>query len=209
VNAVRSRVRRPAPGKLGILGGTFDPPHVGHLALAEWAREELGLERVFFVPTGAPPHKRPPGTPAASRLALTRLAVRGNPAFAVEPMEVRRRGPSYTVDTLRALAARHPGAGLWLLVGADMYATMDTWREIGTIVQLAAVAVAARPGTRLSRAAAWAKGGRGVRFLGNPVLDVSSSAVRDRARAGRSLRYLVPDSVARAISAQGLYRRSA
>jgi nicotinate-nucleotide adenylyltransferase len=113
------------------------------------------------------------------------------------------------VDTLRALAARHPAAELWLLVGADMYATMDTWREIAAIAQLASIAVAARPGTRRGRRAAWAKGGRGLRFLGNPVLDVSSSAVRERARAGRSLRYLVPDSVAAAIAARRLYRRSA
>lgn len=207
-----TRVRRPvrpiASGRLGILGGTFDPPHVGHLALAEWAREELRLDRVLFVPAGAPPHKRSASTPAASRLALTRLAVRRNVAFRVESMEVRRSGPSYTVDTLRALAARHPGAELWLIVGADMYATMDTWREIGEIVRLAAVAVAARSGARLVRRAAWAKGGRGVHFLGNPILDISSSAVRERARAGRSLRYLVPDSVARAITAQRLYRRS-
>jgi len=181
---------------------------VGHLALAEWAREELRLDRVLFVPAGAPPHKRSASTPAASRLALTRLAVRRNSAFRVESMEVRRSGPSYTVDTLRAIAARHPGAGLWLVVGADMYATMSKWREIGEIVRLAAVAVAARPGTRVVRRAVWARGGRGVHFLGNPMLDISSSAVRVRARAGRSLRYLVPDSVARAISAQRLYRRS-
>ena len=192
-----------------MFGGTFDPPHVGHLALAEWAREELGLDRVLFVPSGVPPHKRAPSTPAASRLALVRLAVRGNAAFAVEAMEVRRPGRSFTVDTLRALAARHPGAELWLLVGADMYATMSTWREIRAVAGLASIAVAARPGTRRSRAAAWAKGGLGVRFLGNPVLEVSSSAVRGRARAGRSLRYLVPDAVAGAIAARRLYRRSA
>ena len=209
MNAVQRRVRPGAPGKLGVFGGTFDPPHEGHLALAVWAREELGLDRVLFVPVGAPPHKRAPRTSGAHRLALTRLAVRGNPAFAVEPMEVRRRGPSYTVDTLRSLAVRHPGAELWLLVGADMYATMNTWREIGAIAHLAVIAVAARPGTRLARRAAWAKGGRGLRFLGNPVLDVSSSTVRERARAGRSLRYLVPDSVANAITAKRLYRRSA
>lgn len=209
MNAVRRRGRPDGPERLGVFGGTFDPPHVGHLALAEWAREELGLARVLFVPAGTPPHKRAPRTSAASRLALTRLAVRGNAAFAVEPMEVRRPGPSYTVDTLRSLAARHPGAELWLLVGADMYASMDTWREIAAVAHLAAIAVAARPGTSRARRAAWAKGGRGVRFLGNPVLDVSSSAVRKRARAGRSLRYLVPDSVAGAIAARRIYRRSA
>jgi nicotinate-nucleotide adenylyltransferase len=209
VSPARVRSRRPAPLCLGVFGGTFDPPHVGHLALAEFAREELALDRVLFVPAGEPPHKRAARTPAKSRLALVRAAVRGNPAFVAEPMEVRRRGPSYTVDTLRALAARHPGAALWLIVGADMWATMDTWREIRAIAELAAVAVATRPGTRLSRRAAWAKGGRGVRFLGNPALDVSSSAVRDRARRGRSLRYLVTDPVARAIAAGRLYRRSA
>jgi nicotinate-nucleotide adenylyltransferase len=202
-----ARTRRPSvPERLGVFGGTFDPPHVGHLALAEWAREELGLDRVLFVPAGAPPHKRAGRTPASRRLAMVRLAVRGNPAFAAEPMETRRRGPSYTVDTLRALAARHRGAKLWLLMGADMWATLGTWREPGAIARLAAIAVAARPGSRRARRPAALRGAR-VRWLGNPVLDVSSSAVRDRARAGRSLRYLVPDAVARYVAERGLYRR--
>jgi len=196
------------PERIGVFGGTFDPPHLGHLALAEWAREELGLDRVLFVPAGVPPHKRTARSSPARRLAMTRLAVRGNSAFRAEPLETRRRGPSYTVDTLRALAARHPGAKLWLLVGADTYATIAEWREPAEIARLASVAVAARPGAPRARRAAWTRGGR-VRWLGNPALDVSSSAVRDRARAGRSLRYLVPASVAGYIEAHGLYRRNA
>jgi nicotinate-nucleotide adenylyltransferase len=192
--------------RLGLFGGTFDPPHLGHLALAEWAREALTLDRVVFMPAGSPPHKRAVRSPVEARLALVRLAVRGNPAFTVSTLEAKREGPSYTVDTLRALAASHPGTELWLLVGADMYATMHTWREIGAITRLAHVAVALRPGSARPRRAAWARGGLGVHGLDNPGIEISSSAVRDRARAGGSLRYLVPDAVARAIAARGLYR---
>jgi len=195
--------------RLGVLGGTFDPPHLGHLALAEWARAELGLERVLFVPAAAPPHKRRALTPLARRLAMTRLAVRGNPAFAVSTLEARRAGPSYTVDTLRALAAREPDAELWLLLGADTFAALGTWREPRAIVRLARLAVAARPGVPRPRPPAWMRGGLGVRAFDNPGLAVSSSALRARVRAGRGVRYLVPDAVARFIAAHGLYRAGA
>jgi len=199
-----SRLGRPE--RIGIFGGSFDPPHVGHLAVAEWARDELGLARVLFVPAASPPHKRAPATPVRDRVAMTRLAVRGNRAFAVETLEARRAGPSWTVDTLRALARRHPRAELWLLVGADMFATLGTWREPGAIARLAAIAVAGRPGARRTRAGRWARGGLGVRWLGNPTLELSSSAVRTRARAGGSLRYLVPDAVGRYAERHRLYR---
>jgi nicotinate-nucleotide adenylyltransferase len=203
--------RRPAsPRRLGVFGGTFDPPHLGHLALAEWAREALALDRVLFVPAASPPHKRGARTPVTARVAMTRAAVRGNRAFAVSTLEARRAGPSYTVDTLRALADRHPRAELWLIVGADMFTTMGTWREIGAIVRLARVAVAARPGAAGGAASTWARGGLGpVAWLGNPGLEISSSGVRARARRGHSVRYLVPDAVARYIDAHALYRRSA
>lgn len=197
--------RRAARARLGVFGGTFDPPHLGHLALAEWAREELALDQVLFVPAATPPHKRGARTPVAERLAMVRAAVRGNHAFKVSTLELRRAGPSYTVDTLRALAARHPGAELWLLVGADMYATMHTWHEIGALARIAHVAVALRPGSARPRPAAWSRGGLGVRGLANPGLEISSSGVRARARARRSLRYLVPDAVAHHIARRGLY----
>jgi len=203
----RRRARRPRPRRLGVFGGTFDPPHVGHLALAEWAREELRLDRVLFVPAGMPPHKRVARAAAAHRVAMTRLAIQGNEAFEIATLEVRRRGPSYTADTIAEIAEANPGAKLWLLMGADMYATFDTWVRPAEISARAALAVALRPGTRRPRASRVAARGLGVHWLANPALEVSSSAVRARARAGRSLRYLVPDTVARYVGEFGLYRR--
>ena len=191
---------------LGLFGGTFDPPHVGHLALAEWAREQLRLDRVLFIPAGRPPHKRrrPISSPAA-RLAMIRLATRGHPGFGVSTLELEADGPSFTVDTLRAIGARHPRARLFLLVGADSLDEFRTWRSPEEILALATLAVAARPGSGRAATRAWARR-RGVVWLGNPGLEVSSSLVRERARAGRSLRYLVPDAVARYITRHRLYR---
>jgi len=201
--------RRPAgrAQRLGVFGGTFDPPHHGHLALAEWARAELGLERVLFVPAGDPPHKRRTAlSSVADRVAMTRLAVRGNPAFEVSTIEASRRGPSWTADTIRALAAAHPRARLHLLMGADMFATFATWREPDEIARHAVLVVALRPGSRVPRRAPEpVRDGRGVVWLANPGLDVSSSALRQRARAGGSLRYLVPDAVGRYIERHRLY----
>jgi nicotinate-nucleotide adenylyltransferase len=199
------RPRGPRVRRLGIFGGTFDPPHVGHLALAEWAREELALDRVLFVPAGTPPHKAAARAGVAHRVAMTRRAVRGNPAFAVSTIEARRHGPSYTADTVTAIAEAHPGAELWLLMGADMYATFDTWVRPAEIAARAALAVALRPGAKAPRPSRFARRGRGVRWLANPALELSSSAVRERARDGLSLRYLVPDAVARYIEQLQLY----
>jgi len=198
--------------RIAIFGGTFDPPHFGHLALAEWARVELGLDAVWFVPTGVPPHKRARESSASRhRLAMTRLAARGNPAFRVSPLECSRRGPSYTIDTVRALARAHPGAELHLLMGADTYATFAGWREPEAIVRAATLVVAARPGAAPEargarpRAGARRVAGARVTWLANPGLDVSSSALRARAFSGRSLRYLVPDAVARYSERHRLY----
>ena len=190
------------PPRIAIFGGTFDPPHFGHLALAEWARVELRLDAVWFVPAGSPPHKRRAApTAARHRLAMTRLAARGNRAFRVSTLECRRPGPSFTVDTVRAIARTHPGAKLHLLMGADTYATFADWREPGAIARAARLVVALRPGSRRA-------GGGRVTWLANPGLDVSSSALRARAARGRSLRYLVPDAVARYIARHRLYGAS-
>ena len=204
--------------RIGLFGGTFDPPHVGHLALAEWARVRLRLDRVVFVPAGTPPHKRGRRlTDAVLRLALTRLAVRGNPAFTVSSFEARRQGPSFTVDTLRHFHARQPDARFYLLMGADSLADFPDWHEPGEIARLATLVVAARPEGRTPARGASARShppvpaparGHVVR-LANPVLAISSSALRARARAGRSLRYLVPDAVAAYVVRHGLYRRGA
>ncbi len=192
--------------RVGVFGGTFDPPHFGHLALAEWARTELKLDCVLFVPAGIPPHKRSAARSSAlHRLAMTRLAIRGNRAFRVSDVEVRRRGPSWTADTVRTLAARYPGVRLHLLMGQDMYATFDRWREPNDIARLAVLGVALRPGAPEPRRSRWAARGLGVVKLANPGFELSSSALRSRARRGLSLRYLVPDAVARYVKRHALY----
>lgn len=185
-----------------MFGGTFDPPHVGHLALAEWACDALGLDRVLFVPARQPPHK--PATapsPVARRLAMIRLAVRGNPRFAVSTLELERTGPSYTVDTLRALARRHPRAGLHLLIGGDSLGDFPRWREAREIARIATLVVAGRPGVSPARRA----GARTPVVLDNPPLDIASRVLRQRVREGRSIRYLVPELVRRYIARHRLY----
>lgn len=200
--------RRPerAAERIGLFGGSFDPPHFGHLALAEWARLELALDRVVFIPAGLPPHKRGASrSPVAARVAMTRLAVRDHPAFTVDTIEARRTGPSYTVDTVRAFAARWPKARLHLLMGADMFATFDDWRDPETIARLATLVVAIRPGSRPPRRSRWTREGQGVVWLSNPGLEVSSSVLRERAAAGWGTRYLVPEPVERYASRHALY----
>ena len=191
--------------RVGLFGGTFDPPHLGHLAIAEWAREQLGLDRVVFMPAGAPPHKRRRGlSRAETRIAMTRLAVKGQPAFTVSTLETHRRGPSFTVETLRALKTRHPRARLYLLIGADSLDDFANWHAPREILELATLAVAKRPGSGRGRQPAITRRGAVV-WLDNPGLTLSSSMIRTRAAAGRSIRYLVPDAVARYIARHHLY----
>lgn len=188
--------------RIGVFGGTFDPPHVAHLALAEWAREQLKLDQVLFVPAARPPHKRGKTvSEAAARVTMTRLAVRGNAAFRVSTIEIRRDGPSFTIDTLAALRLAHPGAKLYLLLGEDSLTEFETWRDPDGIRKLATLVVARRPGVRSTGRTQ----GRGVRWLKAPPLDVSSSALRRRARRGGSLRYLVPEAVNSWIHRTGFY----
>jgi nicotinate-nucleotide adenylyltransferase len=202
VTARRSRT----PRRIGVFGGTFDPPHLGHLALAERARDQLGLERVWFVPAADPPHKRDRAkSPFARRLAMTKLAVRGNPAFQVSDLESRRPGPSYTVETLRAIQRRLPDHELVLLLGADSLNDLPTWHEPQEIARLARLAVA----PRIDRASRARRGAPPADFaLDAPVLELSSSDLRARARRGESLRYLVPDAVAAYVRRHRLYSRS-
>jgi len=191
-----------------MFGGTFDPPHVGHLALAEWARERLALDRVVFVPAGRPPHKRGPRLSSAEhRLAMTRLAVRRNPAFEVSTVELETSGPSYTVDTLQRLREGEERAWWFLLVGSDSLEELHTWHEPQSILDLATLAVARRPSATDGAGPPRLPGGLHGRVieLGNPLFEVSSTLVRRRARAGHTIRYLVPDSVAAYIVQHGLY----
>ena len=170
----------------------------------------MGLERVLFVPSGVPPHKRGRRVTAPEhRIAMARLAVRGNPAFGVSTLESRRDGPSYTVDTLRALRARRPGERLYLLLGEDSLEELPTWREPEAIRGLATLVVAARPSGRHPRAERAGAGSvRGLLWLGNPPIALSSSGVRRLARARHTLRYLVPEAVRAYIERHRLYRGS-
>ncbi len=197
------------PGSVGILGGTFDPVHHGHLVIAEEAREALGLERVLLVPAAAPPHK--PGRPvtdAVHRLAMAELAVAGNPSFEVSRLELDRGGTSFTVDTLEALRA----GGIvepWFILSAEALADFPSWRDPGRILDLARLAVVPRGGSD-PLGSAWFTArfpdrGDRVRFLSGPLLPISGSVVRRRAAAGRSVRYLVPDAVAAYIAQHSLY----
>lgn len=205
-------VRPPAAvmaGSVGILGGTFDPIHHGHLVIAEEAREALGLERVLLVPAATPPHK--PDRPLTSpehRLAMTELAIAGNPAFSVSAIEVERDGTSYTVDTLEALA-REGITEPWFILSAEALAEFPSWHRPDRILELCRLAVVPRSGHEMLDAA-WVREhfpGREarLRFLPGPLLPISGSVVRRRAAAGRSVRYLVPDAVAGYIADHALY----
>ncbi len=204
-----------APAALGVLGGTFDPIHIAHLALAEEARDALGLDQVLFIPAGQPPHK--PGqaiTSGEERLAMVRLAIADNPAFAVSRMELDRDGPSYTVDTLLALRAERVAAGaspdIVFIVSSEAFAGFGTWHEPRRVLELATIAVAPRDGspdaTRAAVVREFPEHSDRIVFLDGPRLRVSASDLRDRAAVGRSLRYLVPDAVAAHIEDHALYR---
>lgn len=196
--------------RIGILGGTFNPPHVGHLAIAQEAHAQLGLDKVVLMPVFSPPHKALDDDPGPdARYELCHLAVAKDDRFAVSRLELDRGGPSYTVDTLRTIHAGSPGDDLTFIVGGDVAQGLPSWREPEAILELATVAVAEREGIRrqdiAERVSALPGAGRLV-FFDFPRMDVSSSSIRRRVREGRPIRYLVPDDVARVIGARGYYR---
>jgi nicotinate-nucleotide adenylyltransferase len=185
--------------RVGILGGTFDPIHLGHLRAAEDAREALALESIAFIPALVPPHRSEAISSARDRFAMVVLATAGNARFGVSDLELEREGPSYTVDTLRALRDKRPDAELVLIVGSDTYPEMNTWRDHETVFSLATVAVVGRPGAALP------EGERAVAVEG-AGLPISSTEIRRRVAERRSIRYLVADAVADYIEKRGLYR---
>jgi len=196
--------------RIGILGGTFNPPHLGHLAVAQEAHAQLGLDKVVLMPVFIPPHKALDDDPGPeARYELCHLAVAKDDRFAVSRLELDRGGPSYTVDTLRTIHAGSPGDDLTFIVGGDVAQGLPSWREPEAILELATVAVAEREGIRrqdiAERVSALPGAGRLV-FFDFPRMDISSSSVRRRVREGRPIRYLVPDDVARVIGARGYYR---
>jgi nicotinate-nucleotide adenylyltransferase len=196
--------------RIGILGGTFNPPHLGHLAVAQEAHAQLGLDKVVLMPVFIPPHKALDDDPGPeARYELCHLAVAKDDRFAVSRLELDRGGPSYTVDTLRTIHAGSPGDDLTFIVGGDVAQGLPSWREPEAVLDLATVAVAEREGIRrqdiVERVSALPGAGRLV-FFDFPRMDISSSSVRRRVREGRPIRYLVPDDVARVIGARGYYR---
>jgi len=196
--------------RLGILGGTFNPPHIGHLVFAHEARWQLELERVILVPTGVPPHKRIEVDPGIERrLAMCGRAVAGVEGLEVSRVEADRPGASYTVDTLRDLHGQRPEHLLTFLVGGDMAHSFPAWREPAAVLELAELGVAEREGLAradiVDRLRVVPGGVERVRFFDMPRIDVSSSMVRRRVAKGRPVRHLVPDDVAEYIVAEGLY----
>ncbi len=196
--------------RVGILGGAFNPPHIGHLVCAQEALIQLELERVLFVPVGEAPHRELEADPGPEvRLEMVELAIAGDPRFATSRLEIDREGPSYTVDTLRELGASAPDDELFLILGGDQAAALPQWHEPEQVLELAQVAVAER--TNWSRNAVGIKVGRlkgaeRIRYLDMPIIQVSSTSLRRRIGDGRPIRYLVPDGIVDHIAANDLYR---
>jgi nicotinate-nucleotide adenylyltransferase len=193
----------------GVLGSAFNPPHLGHLALAQEALWQLGLEQVLLVPTGDAPHKRIAEDPGRElRLAMTRLAASDDARFTASTVEVERDGPSYTYETLEELAEQTGDSELVFVMGADAAVGLESWRNQDRVVELARLAIARRAGIADAEVAAVLRSlGAEDRatMLEMPHFGVSSSAVRERAAAGRPLRYLVPEPVARFIEEKAIY----
>ena len=212
---------------IGILGGTFDPIHYGHLRLAQEVADKLRLAEVRFLPSGTPPHRSSPGAPAADRLAMVQLAVTGNSLFTVDPRETLREGPGYTVDTLTAMRAEvGPAQSLVLLLGADAFLELATWSRWHQLFTLAHVAVAYRPGfpvdTWQSRMPQPLAAEYDKRLMRQPLgvhtapaggivvvpiaaLDISATLIRDAMLAGSNPRYLLPEEIIKYIQEHDLY----
>jgi nicotinate-nucleotide adenylyltransferase len=195
--------------RLGLLGGTFNPPHLAHLVCAQEACVQLGLERVVWIPVFEPPHKEVEEDPGVEhRVELCRRAIAGDPRFELSRIEADVPGRSYTVDTLRRLHDSRPEDELTFIVGGDMAHALPTWHEPEAILSLATLGVAAREGVGRSDIAERLSGLAGadrIRFFDMPRLDISSSMIRRRVASGRPVRYLVPDAVASYIASEGLY----
>ncbi len=196
--------------RIGILGGTFNPPHLGHLICAQEAYLQLGLDRVTLIPARIPPHKPVEDEPGAThRLELCRLAIRGDEErLEVSDLEIGRDGPSYTVDTLEELHSSSPDHELFLIVGGDIAAGLPDWHEPELVLSLATLAVAKRrgtPQTAVEEALGLLRGGERTQFFRMPRIGISSTMLRERVRSGLPIKYYVPDAVAGYIERHRLY----
>lgn len=189
--------------RLGIFGGSFDPPHIGHLLAASDAFEALALDQLIFIPASTQPLKvRTTGASPTQRLTMTRSLVSDDDRFSVDPIEIERKGLSYTVDTLTALATSHAGAELFFLVGTDVLASFDNWREPARVASLARLTVLLRSGELVTPPGL----SQPPLALRTRRIDVSATEIRERVRAGRSIRGFVPESVRELITSERLYR---
>jgi len=187
--------------RIGILGGTFNPVHIGHLILAEEAREKLGLDKIIFVPTALPPHKEDLNiAPAADRLKMIRLAIQGNRYFAVSDIEIKREGRSYTIDTLSELKLKYSRDELYFIIGSDLLKYLNEWKDLAQIIKMVKFLVATRPGYPLEQIPNY------IHTLAIRAVDVSGFEVRQCVRENKSFRYLVPDKVFGYINKRRLYR---
>ena len=185
----------------GIFGGLFEPPHVGHLIIAQYVRQEFNLEKILFIPAGNPPHKTG-SAPFIHRLRMIKLAVRGNPDFMVSPVEGDMRGKTYTIDVIKNLK-RRCHRPLYLIIGADQWREIETWKNPRGILRQVRLIIVPRPGYPIARIRPLSP-----RILKSttPLISISSTMVRERVKSGRSVRYLVPDSVISYIKHHGLRR---
>lgn len=184
--------------RVGILGGTFDPPHLGHLLIAEEAKEQLGLTEIWFIPSFEPPHKRKANTSAKERLEMLQKAVASNDSFKISTVEVDRLGKSYTFDTMDRLVTTYPDITFYFIIGADMVAYLPKWYRIEDLLQKVNFVGVGRSGYNLET-------DYPIRTLTIPMIDVSSSLIRDRIRQKCSIRYLLPEDVESYIKGKRLY----
>ena len=189
--------------RLGILGGTFDPIHVGHLLLAQAMREELELEQVLFIPAADPPHRESaPSVAAEDRMAMVERAIADTPTFQASRVELDRPGKSYTVDTLSAIRDRHPADELFLIIGADNVSQLSSWHEPEAILELCTIVAGSRVTDEVDLHSPLAKQ---LHLVETPLIQLSSTSIRQRIRDGLSIRYMVPEEVEAYIAERGLY----
>lgn len=187
--------------RIGILGGTFNPIHIGHLILAEEVREKLGLNRVIFVPTYLPPHKNNSDIAAASwRLAMLRLAIKGNKYFSVSDIETKRDGRSYTIDTLKGFKKIYPNDELYFIIGSDLLRYLDDWKELDEIIKMVKFFVATRPGYPLEKIPSH------ISTIPIRAVDISGFEIRKAIKENKSFRYLVPEAIYKYIKQNKLYK---